>query len=985
MMVANATTVNAQGPGRLVDEVELLERDVQLARLAELHEQVSHGRGALALIEGAPGVGKTALWRVACAQAQRAGATVLRGRCGEQERSAPFAPVRECFSEVLSGASDPLLAGASRHAAPALGLISAETVVSGMFAALHGLYWLLANLARRGPVVLGLDDIQWADEATARWLEYISPRLPELRVLFLLTSRAAELAAGDTVARALSASTEIERIRLTALSERAVADLLAHAFNERLDAGFTAECYRASGGNPLLLRALIADLRAVGTAPSMRSIEGVDRLGAEHVGGLVLPRIHRRGNSAVRVARAIAVLGEATELRDAAAVAQLKVSVASAACDQLVRDDVLRYDATLAFVHPLVRAAVYGELASGERSRLQRLAAVQLHLIGGRAEDVARHLLSVEPAADAWVFERLRAGAMSAAQAGAPEVAIAMLLRALREPPPPDALCDLFQEIASAGARIGHPDTARWAREAVAAADTPVQLGRATLRMGQVLRLLGDLSLAQSLSARTLAEIAAVDNDLAVHNEACALMSATHRPSGRASVVIRRQHWIANPPMGSGIGERAMRAYVAWEMLQQNRPAAKTLELFDSVLDGCDWLAMAGPESWAFWLVAVVGFGGRPAQWLAWADRAMDAARRAGSVVGFEVASYHRSLANLMLGKVIEAEADALGALEIGSQYSWGLVRSYRCAAAIRAFTERGDFDTAQSLTTQLGRELSGSELSLFDLPYLEFKGRLELARGRPREALASFLALRDALPTEWTSSSFVAWRPGAALAYHALGDTHVALALAEQELELADAFGAAHVRGIALRTRGLVRGGENGIADVQHALDLLQTAGAWLEHGWALHALGVLLRRHRRPFEAREPLRTAVDYAARSGAELLRQKSLDELRAAGAKPRRELRSGVDALTARELRVAQLAAQGFSNTEIAQLLFITYKTVDTHLGHVYQKLDITRPGLAAALAGTTVRTAGGVRQPTRRAASSVRASPPSPLTCSGAM
>jgi len=227
------------------------------------------------------------------------------------------------------------------------------------------------------------------------------------------------------------------------------------------------------------------------------------------------------------------------------------------------------------------------------------------------------------------------------------------------------------------------------------------------------------------------------------------------------------------------------------------------------------------------------------------------------------------------------------------------------------------------------------------------------MARGRPRSALDSFLALRDALPAEWTSSAFVAWRPGAALAYHALGEARVALALAEQEVQLADAFGAAHVRGIALRTRGLVRGRDAGIADVEHALELLQMAGAWLDHGWALHALGVLLRRQRRPVEARAPLRAAVDYASRSGAELLRQHAIDELRAAGAKPRRARLTGVEALTARELRIAQLAAHGHSNTEIAQLLFITYKTVDTHLAHVYQKLDVTRAGLADALAQET--------------------------------
>jgi predicted ATPase len=91
------------------NDVQLLERDAQLTQVADLLQRVSHGRGAVALIEGAPGIGQTALWRVACAQAERAGALVLLGRCGEQEQSAPFAALRECFSEVVSDQSDPLL------------------------------------------------------------------------------------------------------------------------------------------------------------------------------------------------------------------------------------------------------------------------------------------------------------------------------------------------------------------------------------------------------------------------------------------------------------------------------------------------------------------------------------------------------------------------------------------------------------------------------------------------------------------------------------------------------------------------------------------------------------------------------------------------------------------------------------------------------------------------------------------------------------
>ena len=122
----SATTVPARRVSGLLDEVGLLERDAHLARLAELCQQVSQGHGALALIVGAPGVGKTALLRVACAQAERMGMMALRGRCGEHEQGAPFGALRECFSEVLSDQSDPLLAGAAWHATLPLGLASAD-------------------------------------------------------------------------------------------------------------------------------------------------------------------------------------------------------------------------------------------------------------------------------------------------------------------------------------------------------------------------------------------------------------------------------------------------------------------------------------------------------------------------------------------------------------------------------------------------------------------------------------------------------------------------------------------------------------------------------------------------------------------------------------------------------------------------------------------------------------------------------------------
>jgi hypothetical protein len=408
---------------------------------------------------------------------------VLRGRCGEQEHDAPFAAVRECFAAVVADPGDPLLAGAARHAAPALGLAPAEPGAGGMFAAVHGVYWLLANLAAHGAVLVAVDDVQWVDEATARWLEYLLPRLTELSVFVLMTARTGELAADATISQALAASVELRRITPKPLSEIAVAALLAAAFDEPPEAGLAVACHRATGGNPLLLRALLADVPAAG----IMSTEALERVEPGHVERVVLPRVHRLGERAVALATAAAVLGEGAELRDAAAVAGLAVADAEVARDELIRHDLLRRSARLSFVHPLIRSAVYGDLDLGEAARLHRRAAEQLARAEAPAEYIAHHLLRVEPAGDRHVFEQLRSGAARALEAGAPEAAIAMLERALREPPPERALWDCLQEVASVGLRIGHPETTTWARKGVAAARSPLELGHATLQLSRAL------------------------------------------------------------------------------------------------------------------------------------------------------------------------------------------------------------------------------------------------------------------------------------------------------------------------------------------------------------------------------------------------------------------------------------------------------------------------------------------------------------------
>jgi DNA-binding CsgD family transcriptional regulator len=180
--------------------------------------------------------------------------------------------------------------------------------------------------------------------------------------------------------------------------------------------------------------------------------------------------------------------------------------------------------------------------------------------------------------------------------------------------------------------------------------------------------------------------------------------------------------------------------------------------------------------------------------------------------------------------------------------------------------------------------------------------------------------------------------------------DPEQARAHAEQMLREARRWGTPRAIGMALRAAGLAEGGTRGLELLAEAVVALEPSPARLEYAKALTDLGAALRRANRRGAARDPLRQALDVADACGAKPLAERARQELRAAGGRPRRPRVSGAESLTASERRIARMAADGLSNPEIAQALFITKKTVEAHLSSVYRKLDIgSRTQLAATL------------------------------------
>lgn len=163
-------------------------------------------------------------------------------------------------------------------------------------------------------------------------------------------------------------------------------------------------------------------------------------------------------------------------------------------------------------------------------------------------------------------------------------------------------------------------------------------------------------------------------------------------------------------------------------------------------------------------------------------------------------------------------------------------------------------------------------------------------------------------------------------------------------------ALGTHRAIGTTLRAAGLLEKGESRIQTLKHAVEELSQSQSRLELARALHDYGAALRRANRRSEARTPLQAALTIAREARAAPLRDRAAQELKATGARVSRPGVTGVDALTASEHRIASMAAAGMPNRDIAQALFVTVKTVETHLGHIYPKLNLTgRAQLAAAL------------------------------------
>jgi DNA-binding SARP family transcriptional activator/DNA-binding CsgD family transcriptional regulator len=910
---------------------ELVDRESELAQLRMALGLALEGVPRLAVIEGPAGIGKTSLLHQVRDEARAAGATVLSARGSQLEKEFGFGAVRQLFDPVLTDAStrEGLLAGAAVGASQVFDATHspADAPTESLFTILHGLYWLASNVAARTPLVIAVDDVQWCDTSSLRFLGYLARRLEDLPMLVVATWRTGEQYVDDELLHELTLGPEAVSVAPGPLSPSGTAEVVRTGL-EGADDAFVAACFRTTSGNPLLLRQLLRALEAEGVRPDAAHADTVRAIGSRAVSSLVLMRFRRMPHGNRDVARAIAVLGDGASLPMVASMTGLSEEVTAGAIAGLARSEVLRPDHPLGFVHPLVESAVYDDLPLGEREMAHARAAHVLAAAGASPEQVAAHLLVVPPRGDTAVVEALREAAARAVERGSTESATAYLHRALTEPPTRSDVPHLLLEVGRLEAMTSGLAAMEHLAQAYRLLDDPVTRAEAAIVLARTAVFAGPRG-----EANRIARIAASElpDDLDDHRQH---LIALARVSGFMHGLNPEVYRADGLPelRGDGPGARSLAALMAWELVCKGEDRARAMELASFALRD---RVLQQHDPGLLWVVAAMVLGMSGQDTTPFWEEELEAAYRTGSV--FAALSVH-----LWLGFVQWHTGDLRAALQslvscTEQNLAWnvhGVGQMYVEPFSVHVLLDRGDVADAREVF-DLARETSriGDSVRLF----LEVEARLLLEEGRYDESLA----VLDAAEPLMSVIENPVWRPRRwmrARTLHAMGRSEEALALLEEELVLARRWGTKGLVGRTLLLRGQVEG-EDGEATLRDALDLLERSERRLDLAWARFHLGSLVAASS-PGEARTLLARAIEQAETCGADGLRARAAAGLRELGVdvpeEPAPRLR-----LTTAERRVAMMAADGLSCDEIAMAYFMTTGTVTSIVESVYDRLGVT--------------------------------------------
>lgn len=932
----------------------LLERERELSDLRAALSDVGTGKGRAVAIAANAGLGKTRLLAEARAASDDEGLNLLTGRATELERDFPFSLVRQLFEPQVAALSpqerEAILDGATA-AKGAIGLDPTARDSDDPFAVLHGLYWVTAALAERNPLLLAIDDAHWADAGSLDFLGFLLPRLEELPVLLVMTARPDEPASPIGLARILN-DPVVHPLHPAPLSQVGTKALLEAELGQRSDPAFAASCHEASGGNPFLLCELARSLSEQGIESTAGQAKMIEGQAPERVARSVLVRLGRLSPEAASVARSLAILGDGSYVDLVGTLGGFDRDTTERAVDELRAAAILDNNPAPRFLHPLLRNAIYSEIPVGERSRSHARAAALLRERDAGPKLIATQLLASEARSDRAAAETLLAAGEQALGAGAPGSAIAYLTRALREPPPPELRAAILDPLLTASFRaadqaafaaVEEDVRAEWERD-------PAIRSRWAIQLTMLMVLSGRFEEAASMLVKAV-EVAAAEGDVESAYQMQAQLStlAALVPSVPEVVIADVGDQIdPDSPTGRLVAAMEARAAVAHGTAVEVIDAAKrALGNDGSIFAEEPELAAASVAVLVLVLADEVEFAQRSA------ERALVIAQERGATPELMRARLLHGFVAWGRGDLITAEADMRQAIDLALLAGMMPFLLMATAPFVMVLIERDQLDLADAQLRAVG--LSDGEIAPMSMAatLAMMRGYLRFERGEFESAVQDFELFSDeSLTKRMGLGPAATLSPFTVRALMALGRDDEARALADEVMPWACRLGARSSIAHCKRAAAISRGGTVGIEQFEEAVALLDGSPRRLERVRALVDLGAALRHEGRRTDARAPLREAFELARRCGAARIARRAHDELEATGEKVRRYTPIGVESLTPSERRVADLAASGMTNRQIAQALFVTVKTVEAHLSAAYGKLDIdSRRQLPDALDG----------------------------------
>jgi DNA-binding CsgD family transcriptional regulator len=919
----------------------LVERERELAVIAEGIDHIRGGCGRVLVIEAVAGQGKTALVEAAARLAEdTAGVRVLRVRARHLEAAAPYQVLRRLLAPVVKTRGGPHgLTAAAAFAAP---LFTPDSLlVPGVD---YGCQSLLTAESASDPLLIAVDDAHWADADSLRVLAELADDLRDDPVLLIVAARPGENPAAQGLLARLATAEVATLLNPAPLTEAGVHKVLTTAFGSPPDPALTRICAQASGGNVFYLREIIRPLLAAGRAPDAVTADEVELGGPATLARTVRGRLSQLGPDGVRLARAAATLGDDSALEHVAAVAGLPPARAGAEATRLVAAAILNRAEPIAFPHPLIRAAVEHDAPPGAIGALHVLAADVLRRYGASSRRIVQHLAAAPPAASEPTCRQLLAEAQADLAAGSTTVAHRLLSRALAEPPPVALRPAVLLALAQAERAEGEPAAAReHLTEVVESGDRPVSVAA----LWELLELLiemhdlkavarehrralaaqpyGDTQEEVRLRALLLAHAgtglltdppgALVEGDLdqlpaRTGDERVLLVcAAVHRrgmAGGQEKVFVEHlRRAVRDLPEAPALGHRdVIAALEGAAYLAATEAMDEADDVLTRILPAVARLRGIAPDLQAEWnnrTILNLVRRGRFEEALALLDGAESFARRHALTLHLQMVSYARGMVALYRGDYAEAGALLLRApLGHGTMAALGELLSGRPDAALRLLAQAA---------YEVSPEAPAREAEILFEPHL----------------IASH-------------------------AHNALHHEADARAEANRELAIRRRHGPAFRLALALHRRARFAPPREAVTLLAEAVQVCAETPRLPVQARVLAGHGAALRRAGHLTEARVQLAAALDLTDRLGMTRLRERVVVDLHAAGGRIRRTRTTGAEALTDSQRAVAVRAAQGLTNRRIAGEMYVSVKTVETHLAAAYRKLGVaSRRELPAVL------------------------------------